>query len=86
MKKYETEIEGEMRGFFETLTEKDKRQYAAIEALKIGYGGQRYMANVLGISTKTIQRGQAEIESGNRPPADRIRREGAGRKPFDKKR
>lgn len=85
MQKYESEIESQMRAFFETLSEKDKRQYAALEAQKMGYGGQTYVATILGISTKTIQRGQAEIESDNRPPATRIRRQGGGRKPFDKK-
>lgn len=85
MKKHKPELEKQMRDFFHTLSEKDKRQYAALEARKCGYGGQRYIASVLGISTKTIQRGQAEINHNNMPPAGRIRRQGAGRKPFDKK-
>lgn len=86
MQKYKSNIEEQMRTFFQTLTEKDKRQYAALEARKCGYGGQTYVAKILGISTKTIQRGLAEIDGNNLPPADRIRRQGAGRKPFDKKR
>lgn len=85
MQKYGPEIESQMRAFFQTLSEKDKRQYAALEAQKIGYGGQTYIAAVLGVSTKTIQRGQREIETLNRAPANRIRRHGGGRKPFDKK-
>jgi transcriptional antiterminator len=85
MKTYEPAIEIEMKLFFATLTEKEKRQYAALEALKVGYGGQTYIAQVLGISTKTIQRGLREIAENNRPPADRIRRKGGGRKPFDQK-
>ncbi len=40
MKKYDEEVEQQMRSFFETLSEKDKRHYAAIEARKVGYGGQ----------------------------------------------
>lgn len=36
---YDTSIEQEMKKFYGTLSEKDKRHYAAIEALKLGYGG-----------------------------------------------
>ena len=87
MKKYDVEIEQQMRKFFETLSERDKRHYAALEAKKVGYGGQLYMESVLGCTARTIQRGQAELASNkNEIPAGRIRRPGGGRKPFDKKR
>jgi hypothetical protein len=36
MGKYSQEIEATMRKFYETLSEKDRRRYAAIEALKLG--------------------------------------------------
>jgi hypothetical protein len=36
---YKTTIELEMRKFYNTLSEKDKRRYAAIEAMKLGHGG-----------------------------------------------
>src|SRR5665811_937485 len=36
--KYSEEIEQKMRAFFETLNEKDRRRYAAIEAIKLGHG------------------------------------------------
>lgn len=85
MQKHNPEIETQMRRFFQTLSEKDKRQYAALEARKCGHGGQKYIATVLGVSTKTIQRGLAEIDNKKPPPPDRVRRQGAGRKPFDKK-
>jgi len=39
MKKYDAELEQQMRNFFETLSEKDKRHYAAIEARKVGMVG-----------------------------------------------
>lgn len=85
MKKYDAEIEEQMRTFFEALSEKDKRHYAAIEARKVGYGGQLYMESVLGCSARTIQRGQAELASNQPFPPRRIRRPGGGRKPYDKK-
>lgn len=85
MKKYDVEDEHQMRAFFETLSEKDKRRYAAVEARKLGHGGQLYMAKVLGCSARTIQRGQAELETNVALPKGRIRRQGGGRKPYDKK-
>ena len=86
MRKYNSEIEQQMRSFFETLSEKEKRRYAAIEAQKLGYGGQRYLEQVLGCSTRTIQRGIVEVKANDPIGEGRIRRPGGGRKPYDKKR
>jgi len=36
---YTPEVEVQMRNFYNSLSEKDRRRYAAIEALKLGYGG-----------------------------------------------
>ena len=35
--KYSPEIENAMRLFYETLSEKERRRYVAVEALKIGH-------------------------------------------------
>jgi hypothetical protein len=40
---YSEEIESEMLKFYQSLNEKDKRRYAAIEAKKLGHGGIKYM-------------------------------------------
>jgi hypothetical protein len=73
--------EQNMRDFFETLSEKDRRRFAAIEAKQLGYGGVKYVAEVLGCSRRTIERGLAELsELNNDPAAGRVRRPGAGRK------
>jgi hypothetical protein len=78
---YDVTIEGQMKGFFQTLSEKDQRRYAAMEAAKLGHGGIAYMAGVLGCSRRTIERGLAELPVLPRDPAQgRIRRAGAGRK------
>lgn len=70
-----------MRSFFGTLSEKDQRRYAALEAQRLGYGGMSYVAGVLGCSTKTIQRGTEELDSLDEDPvAGRVRRSGGGRK------
>lgn len=42
MQTYSPEIEQAMKKNYATLSEKDRRRYAAIEALKLGHGGQVY--------------------------------------------
>jgi hypothetical protein len=70
-----------MRGFWQTLSEKDQRRFAALEAARLGRGGVQYVADVLECSTRTISRGIAELELlPEDPAAGRVRRAGAGRK------
>jgi hypothetical protein len=74
-------IEQRLRDFAQTLSEKDRRRFAAIEASQRGYGGIVYIASVLGCSTKTIERGLKELDQlPNDPAVGRVRRPGAGRK------
>jgi hypothetical protein len=73
--------EKRLRDFAQTLSEKDCRRFAAIEAAQRGYGGIAYVAGVLGCSTKTIERGLKELDHlQDDPAAGRVRRPGAGRK------
>jgi hypothetical protein len=73
--------EKRFRDFAQSLSEKDRRRFAAIEALQRGYGGAVYVADVLGCSTKTIERGIKELDQlQDDPAAGRVRRPGAGRK------
>ena len=55
--KYSDEIEQAMRILYASLSERDRRRYAAIEAAKLGHGGITYIASVLGCSYKTICQG-----------------------------
>ena len=48
---YSPEIEQAMHSFYDSLSEKDRRCYAAIEVAKLGYGGVEYIASVLGCVT-----------------------------------
>jgi hypothetical protein len=84
LKPYSDDIEQEMKKFYQTLSEKDKRRYAAVEALKLGHGGMVYLAKVLGCHRSTITTGMTELktlpeDSGD---AQRIRKPGGGRKPY----
>ena len=79
--RYEPDIEGRMRAFCQTLSERDRRRFAALEAARLGHGGIEYIAEVLGCSTRTIERGANELgELPTDPAAGRVRRPGAGRK------
>jgi hypothetical protein len=60
MQRYAEKIEDEMKRFYESLNEKDKRRYAAVEASKLGRGGQVYIAEVLGCDRNTIAKGLRE--------------------------
>ena len=84
MQTYLPEIERVMQKYYATLNEKDRRRYAAMEALKLGHGGQSYIAKVLGCSEKTISRGLKEFEQLPDQPifAPGIRKAGGGRKGY----
>ena len=81
MKRYAPEIEAEMSAFFQSLNEKDRRRYAAIEARKLGHGGASYIASVVGCERHLIAVGLAELKNQAALAQTRIRRPGAGRKP-----
>jgi len=77
----EPQAEERMRAFYQTLSEKDQRRFAAVEAFRLGHGGIRYVAGVLGCSERTIERGLIELdELPDDPAAGRVRRPGGGRK------
>jgi len=67
--------------YYNTLSEKDARRFAALEAQRMGRGGVPYLAKLLGCGTRTIERGVKELDHlSEDPSAGRIRRPGAGRK------
>jgi len=77
---YNVKIEVQMFNFQQLLSEKDKRLYAACEALKLGYGGINYIASVLKCDRKTIYRGITELKNPKMIENDRVRAKGGGRK------
>jgi hypothetical protein len=78
---YASDVEERMKAFYETLSEKDRRRYVAVEAQRLGHGGIRYVAQVFGCSSRTIERGLVELDELPQDPAvGRVRRPGGGRK------
>jgi len=83
MEPYSPEVEQRMKRFYESLSEKDRRRYAGIEALKYGHGGRLYIARVLGCSRRTASKGAREVsELSAAEVAQRIRRPGGGRNSY----
>jgi hypothetical protein len=69
------------------LDEQQRRWFAALEAKKVGYGGDTLLALITGLHVDTIRRGREELDAGlDGRPTDRVRNPGAGRPPGKKKR
>lgn len=66
--------------FFNSLSEKNKRLYAGIEAMRLGYYGVDEIAKRYGMHKHTVRKGQKELLSENLLPAEQIRFSGGGRK------
>jgi hypothetical protein len=74
---YDPEIEHSMRMFHDSLSEKDRRRYAAIEAAKLGQGGIEYVATLLDCDPKTIRQGQQDLDHLPDELGQRVRKKGA---------
>ncbi len=70
--------------FFGLLDERQRRLYAGLESQKFGHGGDRKIADLLGLDVHTVARGRRELFAGEVDP-QRLRRKGAGRKAVEKK-
>jgi len=76
MEAYPRDVERKMKRFFDWLSEKDRRRYAAIEAAKLGHGGVEYVSHVLRCDPKTIREGLMELEEPEDAAAGRVRKKG----------
>ena len=80
-KSYGPAIEHQLRQYYQSLSEKDRRRFAAVEAIKLGHGGTRYIAKVLGCDPQTVQEGMRELKQlPDDPAGNRVRKPGGGRK------
>lgn len=68
--------EEQMRQFYQSLNEKDRRHYAAVEAYKFGHGGIKRVCQILGCDPKTVRRGVEELKNPPDLPKHRIRKKG----------
>ena len=74
---YSATLEQQMVDFFQSLSEKDRRRYAAIEAAKLGHGGTAYIARLFGCKVDTIARGKQDVaQLPQDEAAGRVRKKG----------
>jgi hypothetical protein len=68
------------------LDEQPRRWLVALEAQRLGHGGDRWLSLVTGLHVATIRRGRRELATSLHDlPPGRVRRPGAGRPPVGKK-
>lgn len=79
------DISDRFEAFSSSMNERQRRHWAADEALKLGRGGITLVSKALRISPNTIKKGMMEIASGQSSEyadaENRIRKKGGGRKP-----
>ena len=71
---YTPDIELMMKRLFATLSEKDRRRYAAIEAAKLGSSGISAISSLFGLDAKTVRRGLTELALPVDPAPSRVRK------------
>ena len=77
---YSSTTEDAMRRVFDSLGERDRRRYAAAEAVKLGRGGLLYLTRLFDCDPKTIRRGMGELQMETSLPPGRSRKKGAAEK------
>lgn len=85
MEKYATFLESQMVLHYNSLSERDKRSYAAIESLKLGWGGKSYICKLFKMSINRLNRGLRELlspETCVKVALGKVRAAGGGRKKF----
>jgi hypothetical protein len=80
------ELHQQMNLLVSRLDEQQRRWFAALEAKKVGHGGDVLVSLIIGLHVDTIRRGREELDAGLAGrPANRVRNPGAGRPPVKKK-
>jgi hypothetical protein len=60
---YENSVEEEMKNFYDSLSEKDRRRYAAIEVRKLAYGAKQYVSDILACDYKNIEKSLSDLKN-----------------------
>jgi hypothetical protein len=79
---YPAAVEHAMQFTFASLNERQRRLYAAVEAIKLGHGGISYIAQLFDCHRKTVQRGLHDFRNLTSPvPVGQARKKGAAGAP-----
>jgi hypothetical protein len=77
MQTYSADVEKHMVNLFDSLSEKDRRRYAAVEAEKLGHCGIEYVASLFHCDADTIRQGRQDVEQlPQDAAAGRVRQKG----------
>lgn len=74
---YFPSTEEAMCRLFQSLSERERRLYAAAEVVKLGRGGLVYLAQLFECDQKTIRRGISDLQHEPSLPPGRSRKKGA---------
>lgn len=77
MEDYSEQVQTQMLRFYQSLNERDRRRYAAVEAFKLGHGGIEFISRLLKCDRKTVASGIREIKREAKLNTDRQRKKGA---------
>ncbi len=66
--------------FYGNLSEKDKRLFVGLEAMRIGYYGVSEISKKFQVHKHTVRKGQKELLTDELVPAEHVRQAGGGRK------
>lgn len=77
---YSEEHEQDMISLYDSLSEKDRRRYAAVEAKKLGHGGIDYACCLFGCDYKTVRKGMFDLQNEEALKQNGVRILGGGRK------
>ncbi len=77
MQYYSLSLEEDMVRLYDSLSEKDRRRYAAVEAEKFGHGGLQYICDLFGCDPHTVRHGIKDIKQLPKDEAaGRVRKKG----------
>jgi hypothetical protein len=74
---YSAAVERHMQNLYRSLSEKDRRRYAAVEAEKLGHGGVQYISLLFNCDPHTIRQGTEDVDALPDDDAEgRVRKKG----------
>ncbi len=78
---YEDDFLEKQSSYYQSLSEKQRRHFLAMEYERLGQGSRRYLARVFGCARQTIRKGERELAQSNyQTDYSRQREVGGGRK------
>ncbi len=78
---YEDDFLEKQLSYYQSLSEKQRRHFLAMEYLRLGRGRRGYLARIFGCARQTIRKGERELAENNyQTDYSRQRKAGGGRK------